>query len=215
MLNNKLICVCCKEQIPSARFLIHSGRIGICEVCYNTLSPVPADSPMQGSASLDYIFSAYYYNEAIRNLIHRYKFYGEYRFSDLFSEMLWEYLENISELKKYDLITSVPLHRKRLFSRGFNQSELIAKRISDYSHITYERCIYRTRNTIAQSHLGMRDRIHNISDAFIADAKKVKDKKILLFDDIYTTGSTMESCANELKSKGALSVAGISLSKTY
>ncbi len=205
-----IICVCCKERMHPNKIVKFSKNIGICAECFEKIETVPLFNPFEGTQSVKYVISGYYYNDILKTLIHRYKFGGEYLFSELFSTMLYERICDIQELYNFDYITSVPISRQRFSSRGFNQSELIAKNVAERLNIPYEICIHKHKHTIAQSLLKKSKRIKNIRGAFIADAQRVKNKRILLVDDIFTTGSTMNECANELLSKDANFVAGIS-----
>lgn len=101
----------------------------------------------------------------------------------------------------YDIIIPVPISKKRLKERGYNQSELIAKQISQNMQIKIEtKCLYKNKNITAQSSLNKEEREENIKDAYIIKNKeKILNKKVLLFDDIYTTGSTANECCEILK----------------
>lgn len=209
-----IICVCCKERFHPYHISISSQNIGICSECIKKFEAVPLFNPIEGVGKVSYYISGYYYNEQLKQLIHRYKFGSEYALSDLFSKMLYDRIKDISELYNFDFITSVPISRKRLLTRGFNQAELIARKVSEMLDIPYVNCIHKCRHTVAQSILKKRKRADNIRGAFLADYERVSEKKILLVDDIITTGSTMNECAVELFSKNAEFVAGISLAIT-
>ena len=212
--DNSIICVCCKERIQKYDIETYVNNIGICSQCFEKLEPVPINNPMQGRKFVNYVITGYYYNDIIKTLIHRYKFGSEYAFSKLFASILFERIKNIPELYSFDFITSIPLSRLRFLERGYNQSELIARELSKLLNIRYEICVHKKRHTKAQSSLKTKNRFTNIKNAFIADSKRVENKRILLFDDLFTTGSTMNECAKELISKGARNVAGIALSTT-
>ncbi len=207
--DGKTICIRCNQRVQNTK--IKCDSIGICTECYSKLKPVPPDSPFEGTEHIKYFFSSFFYEENIKKLIHRYKFYGQWKIAQLFSDILYNYLKDISHIKEFDFITCVPLSRKRFLNRGYNQSELIAKQLGDKLNIPYVSCVYRFKNTKVQSKLKRIYRTENTKNAFIADKEKVSNKRILLFDDIFTTGSTMNSCAGELINKGAESVIGISL----
>ncbi len=106
-----------------------------------------------------------------------------------------------------DMIAPVPLARKRLRSRGFNQSDLIVKPVAHELNIPYfPRALTRTRETRSQVGLGANERKENLADAFAADPAQSKGKSVLLFDDITTTGTTLNECAKALKNAGAREV---------
>ncbi len=206
-----IICVCCKERFNPRHIEKSFNNLGICSECFKKIEPVPMFNPIEGIGNVNYYISGFYYNDTMKSLIHRYKFGGEYALADLFSTMLYERIKDISELYEFDFITSVPISRKRFLTRGFNQAELIARKVSEMLDIPYVICIHKSRHTIAQSVLKKKKRADNIRGAFIADSERVRGKRILLVDDIITTGSTMNECARELFSKNAEFIAGISL----
>lgn len=93
-----------------------------------------------------------------------------------------------------DVVCAVPMHRKRLRKRGFNQSELLAKAIARKLDLPYENLLIRTRNTSQQARLHGAARRYNLTGAFRAD-ESAKDRRVLLIDDVYTTGSDRASMA--------------------
>ena len=212
--DKSVICVCCKERFSPDKFAKSSKNLGICTECYEKFEPVPLFNPLEGTKNINYFISGYYYNNSMKSLIHRFKFNGEHGLSDLFSAMLYDSIKDIKELYDFDYMTNVPISAKRFKNRGYNQAELIAKPLSELLDIPYVKCIHKHKHTIAQSLLKKSSRITNIKGAFIADYERVKGKRILLLDDIITTGSTMNECANELLAKEASFVAGISLAIT-
>lgn len=119
----------------------------------------------------------------------------------MFSEIILNDKEICELLSKYDMIISVPVSRKRKKERGYNQSELIAKEISKKLNMEYAKdVLYKTKNTIAQSKLNKEEREENAKGVYeIKNLNKITGKKILLIDDIYTTGSTVNECSKILK----------------
>jgi ComF family protein len=106
---------------------------------------------------------------------------------------------------QFDLIIPVPIHAKRYAQRGYNQSEIIGKVVA---HNFHKRCetkvLIKTKNTVMQSTLKNEDRVKNILGAFsVRHTKRIESKNILLIDDVYTTGATVNECARVLKKFGA------------
>ena len=124
-----------------------------------------------------------------------------YKTIEYFLQNNKKYLE---KLKKYDIIIMVPLSWKRRLRRGYNQSQLIAKIISNILQRKIEsKILYKTKNIVPQSTLNKKERKENIKGAFkIKHTEKIKNKKILIIDDIYTTGSTLNECARLLIRNG-------------
>jgi ComF family protein len=109
----------------------------------------------------------------------------------------------------------VPLDRKKLRSRGYNQSEELARELSKIVKVpAISDVLLKTRPTKPQMELSGQERAKNLLNVFaIKNPEKIRDKKIFLVDDVYTTGSTMEECAKTLRQAGAKSVWGIALAR--
>lgn len=109
------------------------------------------------------------------------------------------------------IIIPIPLERKRLKWRGFNQAEEIAKELANFFEIPLiSDCLIKIRETLPQTELSEKERKENLKGAFLVKNKeKIKKKKILLVDDVYTTGSTLEEAARVLKEAGAKEIIGI------
>jgi ComF family protein len=117
----------------------------------------------------------------------------------------------------FDLVVPVPLHKKRLRQRGFNQAEILASVICREMHFCLAKNILvRNKYTVPQMELDREQRLENLKDVFIVGAYcdvPIKEKNILLVDDVTTTGATLEECAKVLKNNGAKSVWAIVLAK--
>ena len=210
---NKPICVCCNQRIKENEMEVIEKGIGICKICYEDFKPVSPNSPFEGIENVDYFFCAFYYNDKIKKLLYRYKFAREERIGELLFALLSNYLKDGEDINTFDCVTAIPLYRKRFLFRGFNQAEILAKGIANRLNIPYNNCVHRWRETEVQSLLKRADRGKNTKGAFIADKTRVKNKNILLVDDVITTGATMNSCAEELRQKGAQRVVGVSFAK--
>lgn len=117
--------------------------------------------------------------------------------------------QNVDTFDKFDIITSVPLHNARLKERGFNQSEKLAKLLAKEIHKPYVETLTRIKNTEYQYDKNYEQRQENVKDAFAMNERQdftVKDKTILLCDDIFTTGSTVNACYDVLMKNGAKEV---------
>jgi ComF family protein len=114
-----------------------------------------------------------------------------------------------------DVIVPVPLHKKKLKLRGFNQAEKIAKYLGKFANIHVEaHAIARVKNTEAQRALSKKERVENIKNAFAPNSRKIESlrgKKVLLLDDIYTTGATANGCVDVIKQMGAEKIYFLSL----
>jgi len=153
------------------------------------------------------------YSGPLRDLILGYKFKGNFGRTKLLSDMAYRALPpEISRLP--DLIIPVPLHRKRLLWRGFNQSTEISRIIGKrLDKPVLHKGLTRIRNTPPQTRLGREERQTNIKGAFRAAPKQIRGKAILLVDDVYTTGATLRECARTLKRAGASRVDALVLAR--
>jgi ComF family protein len=107
------------------------------------------------------------------------------------------------------LVTFVPMHPRRERKRGFNHSELLARKAAERLGFECEKLLLRTRNDPQQARLSREERINNLKGAFKVsetEIEKVKDRNILLIDDVFTTGATAKSCAEALMNAGAAKV---------
>jgi ComF family protein len=117
---------------------------------------------------------------------------------------------------EFDLIIPVPLHWKKEFLRGFNQSALIGNYISKkLGKKMYQNILIKSKNTKSQTELNEKERKENVKNSFkIKRNDLIKDKSILLIDDVYTTGATTEECKKILINGGAKKVIIITLAKS-
>lgn len=160
-----------------------------------------------------YIFK---YEEIIREKMIDYKFNNKAYLYRTFAEAVLMNKENLEFIKQYDLLAPIPIHKKRKRQRGYNQSELIARVIADeVSSIKLQTNILKKDKNIApQSTLSKKERENNIKDVYrIINSKKIKNKNILLLDDIFTTGSTANECSKALIESGCREVGIITIAK--
>lgn len=153
----------------------------------------------------DEIISLFYYRGKVLDLLHNYKYKGLAKISRILIPILKNKIEKIEE--KYNFIISVPLHPARKRERGFDQNEIFCREISKKLGIPYvKNGIYRIRYTKPQAKIKDEEkRRDNIKGAFKIDFN-FKDKKIIIFDDVVTTGATLNEISKILKEKGALKI---------
>ena len=202
------------KKIQKILDIFYPQMCGICEkenknsLCYECRKKLQEEFKFTKNYSKKQNFSEQYYlfqyKNLIRNLILEMKFQKKsyiYKTMEYFLQNNKKYLE---KLKKYDIIIVVPLSRKRKLQRGYNQSLLIAKIISNILQIKIENNIlYKVKNIVPQSTLNQNERKDNIKGAFeVKNTEKIINRKILLIDDIYTTGSTLNECSKQLIKKG-------------
>ncbi|MDE3195181.1 MAG: ComF family protein, partial [Acidobacteriota bacterium] len=116
--------------------------------------------------------------------------------------------------ERFDAVTAVPLHWRKHWRRGFNQAELLARQIARRRGVPLIRALRRKRPTEVQASLAVAGRHRNVAGAFEARARAdVRGKRILLIDDVMTTGATASACATVLKRAGAKSVSLATLAR--
>ena len=159
----------------------------------------------------DVIVSAISYDGFVKEKILQYKFRNAKYLAPAFAEILVPKIDKYSP--DFDFIVSVPISRKRLRERGYNQSDLIARYLSKFANIQYKAdLLVKTKNNLRQSELDLNERKENVKDAYsIKNVEVIKKKKIILIDDIYTTGATLNECAKILKNAGADEVIGVTV----
>lgn len=137
-----------------------------------------------------------------KNTFYSFKFGSDFSSADYFAQnMASVFTENFGNIK-IDLICFVPLSSGELEERAFDKCKMLAKKISSLLGIPLENILYKAENVPTQHNLTFDNRFHNVRDAYKV-TKRVKNKNILLIDDIKTTGATLDACARELKFAGA------------
>ena len=159
-----------------------------------------------------YIFD---YQGIIRKLIIDYKFNEKTYLYKTFVNFLLKDKKFFNILKSYDTIIPVPISKKRKKERGYNQCLLISKEISKRLDIENNiNCLYKVKDIVAQSTLNKEEREQNIKGAYeIKNVKAIENRRILLIDDIYTTGSTLNECSKILKKATPKNITCLTIAK--
>lgn len=155
---------------------------GVCKGCYKKL-------PFAGEAN-----AAFYYKDVMPYLIQDLKYNNKRYLAKIFAELSRDKLSSLN----YDLICFVPTRHKK--QRGYNQAELIARAIDKSKTVDV---LEKIKDTQSQTELSHEQRKQNVKGCFaVKDTQKILNKKILLVDDVYTTGSTVKECVKVLKEAG-------------
>jgi ComF family protein len=206
----------------------------VCNACLNTPQPLDADyfcascnAPFQNSFALDAqgvcplcrsgllgfdrASSFGFYDGALRSLIHLFKYSGMRPLAGRLSGLLERALPIDDH---YDFIVPVPLHWRRRWRRGFNQAELLARGVAKHRGIPLVNALRRGKATMDQAALTSAGRRRNVVGAFKPRRGiEIQGKRILLIDDVFTTGATASACALALKRAGAASVSLLTLAR--
>ena len=157
--------------------------------------------------------AAFKYNDMISKSIYKFKYHNRRSYSAFYGDAISKVYGREILRWNADVIIPVPIHYKRRIKRGYNQAELIARELGDKIGVPVdEKYLFRITNTRPMKELDKIDRKKNVEKAFIIYKNVVKYKKIILVDDIYTTGSTLDACSKVLLEAGANEIYFVSLS---
>lgn len=219
-------CHICRVLIPG------SGALHICDSCYAGLPVIspPCCSicgvPLQGAGESHpcgrcittpppyrAARAALRYEGACRDLIHAFKYRGKSHLRRPLGLLTSQLLADFRQAHQPDLLVPVPLHRSRLRSRGFNQAVLLAELLAKQWQIPLQRqLLQRTRATIPQMELTRAERLTNLQGAFkVYDSTLISGRRIMLVDDVFTTGSTLAACATTLLQAGCEQVTAVTV----
>jgi len=192
------LCPCC--GIP------FSGADGGSHLCGDCIAAKPSFTSARAVGR---------YQDTLLEAIHRFKYNGKISIGETLGRMMAEYPYTEFNISDYSLIMPVPLHPKRLRERGFNQSVILAREISRSFRITLDFMTLRRHTyTEPQVSLGKNDRAVNVRGAFsVHDPDRVAGRKIIIVDDVYTSGSTVKECARVLMKNKAAKVAVLTLAR--
>lgn len=206
-----------------------------CRQCWGTLKPIPppvcprcggpfAPIALEHSPShecgpcrtrpsaLTKTWSLFPYQTPLKEAIALFKYRGKLSMAKPLTLAL---IDALPELPALDGIISVPLHPQRLRQREYNQSLLMADRLSRHMHIPLMLgCLLRNRPTQSQTSLSKKERLLNVRGAFsVTKPACIQGKRLLLVDDVFTTGTTLQECAKTLRRAGSSHVYGLTLAR--
>jgi ComF family protein len=205
-------CICCDMLLPL------NASEQICGDCKESLPLLNRNEyPNPAGDSIGKIISAFDYEEGIRKAVHNLKFNDRPGNAAVLIDLSFPILERLLlggqspciPSSEYDIIIPIPIHFRRRQQRGYNQSELLAKSLAKRMGVVFYRSVLaKCLNTPPQSTLGRGERLKNLKEAFkVRHLDLIQGKRILLVDDVMTTGSTLEECGRALIEAGAVKVA--------
>ncbi len=187
----------------------------LCRDCAEKLPYTKGDSMVQRFPFVDKCVSPLYYKDAVRDSVHRYKFGGCAAYGRRYGQMMTECVENNLDCGGIDVISWIPLGRKRLRHRGYDQARLIAEEIAKRTGLPCRQLLKKIKDNGAQSLTKTAAaRRENVAGVYaLYDKTGVSGLRILLVDDVVTTGSTMSEAARILRRAGAKTVYAASLAR--
>lgn len=201
-------------RCPFCGRVLGRGEEGWCAACQQEL---PWTGPGDGKdvPGCDGCLSPLWYRDGARSGVHRYKFHGGREHAGLFGELMAQCLRDRWEGGPIGLVTWAPLHPDRLRERGYDQAELLARRVGALAGLPVEGCLEKVRATAVQSHtVGDGERRANVAGAYRAlPGLDLAGRRVALVDDVATSGATLSECAAALRAAGAGSVVGLTLAR--
>ena len=214
--------VCDEIVVPKGDF--------VCDKCRNAFTRVGniycivCGKPLKNESSVlctrcngknhtfDECRAAFIYDDVMRKSIYRFKYHRRCEYSKYYGREIVSIFKDKINQYNADAIIAVPMYRKKQRQRGYNQAYLIAKEISHQTKIPIlNNYIVRGRSTAVMRNLGAEERENNLKKAFKISSDVVKLTNVIIVDDIYTTGATMDAVASCLKASGVKRVYGICL----
>ncbi|MEE8359732.1 MAG: ComF family protein [Candidatus Omnitrophota bacterium] len=182
-----LSCCTCGEKMIENK--------GLCDECFSKI-----EKNERGTAACRY-------EGILKEAIHQFKYKRVLSLVDRFSPLMCKFVDDNIDMSRIDTIVPVPLNRSRLRERGFNQSRLLSLALSKKYGVPVSSCLVKRKATKPQSGLRRAERQNNLKKAFsVKHPKTIKEKNILIIDDVYTTGATVNEASKTLKRAGAKSV---------
>jgi len=201
------ICPSCRRSLPRV----------VPPLCPRCGKPHPSGmlcpNCVDWQAEIDGIRSPFRFDGVMRQAIHQLKYKSLRALTGILAELLSDYLAANSV--PGEVLVPVPLHRKRLRERGYNQSILLAEKLGELVGLpVVNDCLIRERHAPPQARAStVEERRHNVAGAFACRDHRLQGKQVLLIDDVSTTGATLDACAAVIKSAGAASVWGLVLAR--
>lgn len=200
------LCARCVERLP---YIVGP----VCERCGLPLQrDLECPACRRYSVRVDGIRSVLLFEGAVRTAIHRLKYRNGRMLAGPFGQLMaagWDRLGI-----EVDVIVPVPLHPQRLRQRGYNQAALLARELARHTGLpSHEGALSRVRHTASQMALDAAARRDNVRGAFRCTDGQLRGRRVLLIDDVCTTGATLDACADALRAAGAIAVWGFTLAR--
>ena len=206
-------CLLCDSRLqPTEQF--------VCSSCWKSLPQFATpfvkaqDLVLSQHAYFNSSFAMYEYSEGLQKLIHIMKYSGMSHLAEKMGKELAHVFCAQKAAIPIDIVTPVPLHPSRFRERGYNQAEILARKIASLSDLDIVHTLRRVRYTNQQAKYNRDQRIENVKDAFeLVKGLDLRGKNIAIVDDVQTTGSTMNECAKQLRNVGAQEILALTITR--
>jgi len=203
--HEEVICSSCLVHLPKTFFHKDANN--------------PLLSLFWGKIPIEMVSSFYFYNKGnkVQNLIHQLKYKKRPEIGVYLGKRYGNYLKKSPCFSSINVIIPVPLHQSKKIKRGYNQAEMIVQGLSSSMDIPYDSTSFiRSMATETQTRKSKQERWENVKNKFkVVEPEELKNKHILLVDDVITTGSTMEACAQVLLEEEGVKVSMVSIAAAH
>ena len=187
----------------------------LCPLWYRCKNSLACDHPAFFLDGLDACFAFADYSHEAAQAVHRLKFQNQPQLARVFAILMAQHLGPALLEEEPDLLCGVAMHTKRKRKRGYNQAQLIAQELAKQLHLPCQQLLEKTAATAAQHTLSAAERRTNLQGVYrVLDEQQVAGKRILLVDDVITTGATVDECAALLRKSGVKTVHTACIAKT-
>jgi len=209
-----------------------SSKYGLCDICLEKIRKIPPpycpkcgrhvrtkDSTChecaQKKSHLERAWSSCDYKDTIKESIHLFKYNGYVGLLDVFTDILSDFIKQNRIGEGIDLLVPVPIYSTKKRERTFNHAELLARSLSRHMFAPVDtKNLKKIKWTSSQSELDKGKRLKNVKDAFLAvDKKALSGKNVMIVDDVFTTGATINECAKTLLESGANKIFSLTLAR--
>ena len=209
-------------MIPPRCAACHRSGAWLCQSCRDQIAYISVrdnvgpytgfHSPSADSAGIQEIRSVAYHEGVLRKAIHQFKYGGVRALSGPLGDILFVFWQ--AHPLPADVLVPVPLHARRLRERGYNQSRLLALALAESASLSVDDVtLKRDRHTLPQVGLDVEQRRENVKDAFACGSDALAGRRVVLIDDVHTTGATLGACAVAMLERGAWTVSALTLAR--
>ena len=208
-INKTPVCACCKKKI----IYVKEPRCKRCGKPIRYEEEEYCEDCRRETLYYEQGRSIWIHKDPVAWSIYQFKYYNRRVFGDYYASEMWRIYGEKIKSWEIDTIIPIPLHWMRRVDRGYNQAEILAKQLGKYAGVVVQtKGIKRIRYTERQKYLGHKERKKNLTGAFVITKKWKRARNVLLIDDIYTTGNTINEVAKILKQNGVEKVCFLTIS---